>query len=196
METIITDLARRNAARAHEIIDELDIVGAWRSIGAEASLVGSLRMGLLMKHRDIDFHIYSSPLVVADSFAAMARIAANPKVEEVTYRNLIDTDEHCMEWHAFYRDCDGCRWQLDMIHILRGSFYDGYFERMADRISEVMTDEMRETVLRLKFETPEDEKIMGVEYYRAVIEGGVRDMESLRGWIAANPSYGVVEWIP
>lgn len=31
-----------------------------------------------MKHRDIDFHIYSSPLNIADSFAAMTRIAKIP----------------------------------------------------------------------------------------------------------------------
>ena len=196
MEAEIMDLALRNAARAREIIEELDIVGAWRSIGAEANLVGSLRMGLMMKHRDIDFHVYSSPLAVADSFAAVARIAANTHVMEITFRNLADTDEHCFEWHASYRGEDGELWQLDMIHIMRGSFYDGYFERMADRISAVMTDEMREAVLRLKYQTPDDEKIMGVEYYRAVVEGGVRDMDSLRRWLAANPSQGVVEWIP
>lgn len=196
MEAEIMDLALRNAARAREIIEELDIVGAWRSIGAEANLVGSLRMGLMMKHRDIDFHVYSSPLAVADSFVAVARIAANPHVMEITFRNLADTDEHCFEWHAFYCGEDGELWQLDMIHILRGSFYDGYFERMADRISAVMTDEMREAVLRLKYQTPDDEKIMGVEYYRAVVEGGVRDMDSLRMWLAANPPQGIVEWIP
>ena len=55
---------------------------------------------------------------------------------------------------------------MDMIHIREGSRYDGYFEKVAQRISEIMTDEIRETILRLKYETPETEKIIGVEYYR------------------------------
>ena len=33
-----------------------------------------------MTHRDIDFHIYSSPLRLADSFAAMARLAENNRI--------------------------------------------------------------------------------------------------------------------
>ena len=36
-------------------------------------------------------------------------------------------------------------------------------EKVAQRISEIMTDEIRETILRLKYETPETEKIIGVE---------------------------------
>ncbi len=31
-----------------------------------------------------------------------------------------------------------------MIHIQEGSRYDGYFERVAERISAVLTDEMRD----------------------------------------------------
>lgn len=50
-----------------------------------------------------------------------------------------------------------------MIRISRGSRYDGYFERMADRVCEVTTDEMRETILRLKFAPPRG-KDHGVEY--------------------------------
>ena len=192
----IAAMAARNSRRAREIVDELKIVEIWRSIGAEAHSVGSLRMGLMMKHRDMDLHIYSSPLRVADSFAAVSRIAENPNIEYVEYRNLIDTDERCIEWHAIYRDRDGDSWQIDMIHIERGSFYDGYFERVADRISAVLTEEMRSAILRLKYETPDDVKIMGIEYYRAVIEGGIRDYDSLLEWRRTHPIEGVDGWMP
>ena len=98
-------------------------------MGAEADLVGSLRTGLLMKHRDIDFHIYSSPLRVADSFAAMARLAENPRIRRIEYGNLLDAQDQCLEWHAWYADADERLWQIDMIHMPRGSAWDGYFER-------------------------------------------------------------------
>ena len=48
-----------------------------------------------------------------------------------------------------------------MIHIRKGSRYDGYFEKVAERISSVLTDETKRTILQLKNETPESEKIMG-----------------------------------
>ena len=40
-----------------------------------------------MTHRDIDFHIYSSPLRLADSFAAMARLAENSRIRSITFNN-------------------------------------------------------------------------------------------------------------
>ena len=70
------------------------------------------------------------------------------------------------------------------------------FERMAERIGAVMTPVMREMILRLKYETPDTEKIMGVEYYRAVIEGGVRTYEQLLQWRSLHPVEGVMHWIP
>lgn len=64
MEKIL-DIALENQKRAYEVIDELRIVDIWRSIGADAHLVGSLKTGLLMKHKDIDFHIYSPQVSVS-----------------------------------------------------------------------------------------------------------------------------------
>ena len=153
-------------------------------------------MGLLMKHRDIDFHIYTSSLSLADSFRAMAKLAENPFVKRITYNNLLDTEEACIEWHAWYEDPENGAWKMDMIHILKHSRYDGYFEKVAQRISEIMTDEIRETILRLKYETPETEKIIGVEYYQAVIRDGVRDYSGFKEWRKQHPVTGVVEWMP
>ena len=83
-----------------------------------------------------------------------------------------------------------------MIHILGGSCYDGYFERMAERISEVLTPETRETILSLKYATPDGENIMGVEYYQAVLRDGVRTYPDFMAWRKEHPETGVEEWIP
>lgn len=192
----IIEIAQRNQQKAREIIKATNIISIWEGVGAKINLVGSLPTGLLMKHRDIDFHIYSSPLFLTDSFRAMAALAENPSIKKIECTNLLHTVEACVEWHAWYQDEDDELWQMDMIHIQGGSRYDGYFEKVAERISQVMTDEMRETILRLKYETPEEEKIIGVEYYRAVIEGGVRSYAELEEWRRRHPVTGVVEWMP
>lgn len=192
----IIDIAKRNQQKALEIIKDTDIISIWEDVGAKINLVGSLRTGLLMKHRDIDFHIYSSPLNLSDSFRAMAKLAENTSVKKIECTNLLHTVEACIEWHAWYLNKENELWQIDMIHIQEGSRYDGYFEKVAERISEVMTDEMRETILRLKYETPETKKIIGVEYYRAVIEGGVRSYTEFEEWRELHPVTGVVEWMP
>lgn len=192
----IIEIAQRNQQKAREIIKSTNIISIWESVGAKINLVGSLPTGLLMKHKDIDFHIYSSPLLLTDSFRAMAALAENSSIKKIECTNLLHTVEACVEWHAWYQDEDNELWQMDMIHIQGGSRYDGYFEKVAERISQVMTDEMRETILRLKYETPEEEKIIGVEYYRAVIEGGVRSYAELVEWRRRHPVTGVVEWMP
>lgn len=192
----IFELAKRNQQKAWEIIEDTRIVRIWEGIGAKVNLVGSLRTGLLMKHRDIDFHIYTSPLDLSASFRAMAELAENTSVKKIEYTNLLHTAEACIEWHAWYKDMEGELWQMDMIHIQEGSRYDGYFERVAERISAVLTDEMRLAILKLKYETPDTEKIMGVEYYQAVIQDGVRSYPEFEEWRRLHPAVGVVEWVP
>lgn len=192
----ILELAKRNQQKAWEIIEDTRIVRIWEGIGAKVNLVSSLRTGLLMKHRDIDFHIYTSPLDLSASFRAMAELAENTSVKKIEYTNLLHTAEACIEWHAWYQDMEGELWQMDMIHIQEGSRYDGYFERVAERISAVLTDEMRLAILKLKYETPDTEKIMGVEYYQAVIQDGVRSYPEFEEWRRLHPAVGVVEWMP
>ena len=188
--------AAENTRRAHRIIAALDLQRLWQSIGAEVRQVGSLRMGLLAKHRDLDFHIYSDRIDIRSDFEVMGRLAACPGIVRIAFGNSLDTDEACIEWHAWYRDDENEIWQIDLIHILRGSRYDGYFEQVADRIAAALTDERREAILRLKFETPDELKIMGIEYYQAVIRDGIRTWDGFEAWRAAHPTEGIVEWMP
>lgn len=192
----ILDIAKQNQQKAWKVINDTGVVEIWESAGAEVHLVGSLRTGLLMKHRDIDFHIYSSPVTLSGSFGAMAKLAENPSVKRIECVNLLHTVEACVEWHAWYEGTEGELWQLDMIHIRRGSRYDGYFEEVAKRISAALTDETRQAILRLKYETPDAEKIMGVEYYQAVLRDGVRSYAEFKEWRKLHPMAGVVEWMP
>lgn len=189
-------LSERTRNRAVDVIRRTDVIGIWRRAGAEANIVGSLAMDLMMTHRDIDLHVYSSPLTVNESFAAMARLAENTSIGKIECRNLLHTDEACVEWHAEYYDQSGETWQIDMIHILKGSRYDGYFERMAERIKAALTDETRLAVLRLKHDTPESEHIPGVEYYMAVLRDGVRTMPEFRQWRKEHSYEGIIEWQP
>lgn len=196
MQERLIEIAQINQHRAHEIIQELNLIPLWASINVEAHLVGSLRMGLLMKHLDIDLHLYSDPVSLADDFRIIARLAQNHRIKQIEYANLLDTEEACLEWHLHYEDPLNQMWQIDMIHILKGSRYDGYFEQMADRIVTALTDETRHTILQLKYETPESEKIMGIEYYQAVLRDGVKNYVEFETWRRQHPITGIITWMP
>lgn len=196
MQERLIEIAQTNQQRAHEFIQELNLIPLWASINVEAHLVGSLRMGLLMKHLDIDLHLYSDPVSLADDFRIIARLAQNHRIKQIEYANLLDTEEACLEWHLHYEDPLNQMWQIDMIHILKGSRYDSYFEQMADRIVAALTDETRHTILQLKYETPESEKIMGIEYYQAVLRDGVKNYVEFETWRRQHPITGIITWMP
>ncbi len=189
-------LALRNQRRALEILSESGIIDIWKRNGCRVNLVGSLAMKLLVKHLDIDLHVYSSGITEESSFAIVAQIAADSRVKEIKCINGLHTDEHCIAWHLSYEDTTGEIWQIDIIHIEEGSRYDGFFELMAERINGRLTDDLRDTIMRLKYETPQGEVIHGVEYYQAVMEDNVSSLPELRAWIAKNRKPEGIYWMP
>jgi len=191
-----TEKSKEAAKRATEILDTSGVKSIWEQAGAEVRLVGSLRMGLLAKHRDIDLHVYSSGITEEYSFAIASQMAKNPNIVEIKCLNGLHTDEHCIAWHVQYKISDNEIWQIDIIHIEKGTRYDGYFEEMADRIIAKLTPELRETILSMKYNTPENEIIHGVEYYEAVIADGVRNLQELKEWIKTRRSKPFYYWMP
>ncbi|MBI9077005.1 MAG: phosphoglycerate mutase family protein [Desulfatibacillum sp.] len=182
--------------QAWKVVEETNLLDIWQSVGATINAVGSLKMGLLMNHRDIDFHIYTDPFILSESFSAIARLAENPRIRTINYANLLDAEDKCIEWHAFYEVREGELWQIDMIHILSDSPYAGHFEKVAERISQVLTPKTRQAVLCIKDAMPKDKKVMGIEIYQAVIRDGVRDITSFWQWKEKNSSGGIITWMP
>lgn len=186
--------AQKNEHHAHAVIRKSGIIPAWKNIGAEINLVGSLKIGTLGKHPDIDFHTYTPELDIRQSFAVMAQIAQNPQARRIEFVNLADTEECCFEWHIWFDDNNGTLWQIDIIQIKRGTKYDGYFEKQAEEIKAAMSEEMRQTIIRLKFETPDNFKIAGIEYYKAVIQDGITIFDDFLKWRKSHNFEGIITW--
>lgn len=184
--------AQKNEPHAHAVIRKSGIIPAWKNIGAEINLVGSLKIGTLGKHPDIDFHTYTPELDIRQSFAVMAQIAQNPQARRIEFVNLADTEECCFEWHIWFDDNNGTLWQIDIIQIKRGTKYDGYFEKQAEEIKAAMSEEMRQTIIRLKFETPDNFKIAGIEYYKAVIQDGITNFDDFMKWRKSHNFEGII----
>ncbi|MGD8778151.1 MAG: nucleotidyltransferase domain-containing protein [Ignavibacteria bacterium] len=195
MEKIIT-IAEETEKQALSIIDDLKIYEMWGLIGAEINLVGSLKTGLLVKNLDIDFHIYTKKFSIAESFGVMSKFAENPKVKEIVYKNLINSEDRCIEWHLYYEDAKKQLWQIDMIQILNDSPYVGYFEKVAERILEVLTEETREAILNIKYSIPDNEKVGGIKIYKAVIQDGIRTYAEFIEWNRECKEDGIITWMP
>ncbi len=192
----ILELAAENQRQAFNVVKDSRVIECWQKTGAKVNLVGSLKTGLLMTHRDIDFHVYTRKLDAAQSFEAMKNLAGNLKIKKVDYVNLADEEDCCLEWHAFYEAVKGEVWQIDMIHMPENAKYAGYFEKTAERILQVMTPAQKRVILRLKYETPEDMKISGIEYYMAVLRDGVQNFDEFCRWRQQHPQQGIITWMP
>lgn len=152
--------------------------------------------GCWRKVRDIDIHIYTDRLDVGESFSVIRELAERLPLQEIQYRNLIHTEEECMEWHALYKDREQNTWKFDMIHIRKGSRYDGVVEKVTAAIAERLTPEIRKTILQIKFDVPDGVTIPGIEIYHAVFTGGVRTYKELEEWRKTNQLADSLGWLP
>ena len=192
----ILKLAAHNQQEAWKVLQDTAVIPAWESIGATVNVVGSLKSGLIMKNRDIDLHIYTEELDIAGSFSVIKELAQRLPLKDIQYRNLIDTEEACMEWHALYEDKNMNVWKFDMIHIRKGSKYDGVVEKVTDAIILQLTPDIHHTILQIKYDIPDDLFIPGIEIYHAVFSGNVRNYRELEQWRQSNPLTNSLDWIP
>ncbi len=190
------EISERRRREALGIVRSSGVVEAWESVGATVNMVGSVRSGLIMNNLDIDFHVYTGEPMDELSFAAIERLKENPAISDVRFRNLLDTPEECLEWHARYDEPGGAVWQLDMIHIRRGSAFDGLIERTTDAVIARLTPETREAILRIKHDAPDGVKIPGIEVYYAVLSLGLRTYGEFAAWRQAHPHIDLLGWMP
>jgi hypothetical protein len=190
------ELSRQMRQSALKVLDDLDITDRCREIGGSLNIVGSLKTDLMMNHRDIDLHIYTDEPVVEKSFSFMKKLAENKAVKDIQYKNLLDTKEDCIEWHILYKNNDKSVWKLDIIHIRKGSFYDGFVEQVTDKIIGKLTPETKETILRIKYELGQESDVQGIQIYHAVLEQNIKNYAEFLQWQKENPLNNVLEWLP
>lgn len=181
---------------ALNVLNDLELVRSCRYVGGEVNIVGSLKTDLMLNHRDIDLHIYTDEPMVEKSFSFMKRIAQNKAVKDIQYKNLLDTKEECIEWHLWYENEERVIWKLDIIHIRKGSYYDGFFEKVTDSIIEKLTPETKEYILQIKYRLGEKSDVPGIQIYQAVLEHGINNYLDFIQWSEKNPVDAVLEWMP
>jgi hypothetical protein len=192
----LLELSRQMRQSAQKVLNDLDVENNCHNVGGTVNIVGSLKTDLMLNHRDIDLHIYTGEPMVEKSFSFMKKIAENKDVKDIRYKNLLDTKEECIEWHVRFEDKDKSIWKLDIIHIRKGAFYDGFFERVTDKIIEKLTPETKEAILQIKHELGEKSDVAGIQIYHAILGHGIKNYADFIQWSKKNPIDTVLEWTP
>ena len=178
------------------MLTDLNMIGHCEEVGGSLNIVGSLKTDLMLNHHDIDLHFYTGEPMIEKSFSFMERLARNKAVKDIQYKNLLDTKEECIEWHLWYEAEEGITWKLDIIHIRKGSFYDGFFEAVTDKVIQKLTPETKEIILQIKYELGEKSNVPGIQIYHAVLEHGVKNCTDFIQWQKENPLDSILEWVP
>lgn len=183
-------------ASAERFLRASGLLEAWESIGAGIRCVGSFRTGLMMRDRDIDLHVYTETLDAAAALKALQPILTSPATMKFTYVNGADSGEHCLEWHLETAADDGEIWTVDIIQILAGSTFDGFFEDTAEAIIDAMTPESRRRILELKAAEPAGSEICGIEFCKAVLTDHVTTWDEFIRRRESGPSADLLSWRP
>lgn len=193
----LENISKKNLEKAFEVIEELKIREIWEKLDSTCYLVGSVNSGLLMDNLDIDFHTYSDNFSIEKSFNAIAQISQNPKIKEVIYRNLLDAEDMCLEWHLQYEETPERIWKIDIMHIKNESVYAGVIERVTEKIKSVLTEKLKQTILRIKWECKQQqEAARGIDIYQAVIGEGIETFEDFRTWNRNRKDVAISMWEP
>ena len=195
MDSILNQ-AEKIQKQAWNIIDKTNVIHIWENIGAQINVIGSLKTGLMINHRDIDFHIYSTPFNLVDSFSAVAKLAENPGIRHICYANLLDEEDQCLEWHATYLDELNQEWTLDMIHLHENSPFVGYFEKVSDGILCKLTPSNKQTILSIKYETAKIGKFPAIKIYQAVLQQNITTTNDFLGWFSTQKENEIEQWMP
>ncbi len=193
MENILEE-AQKSTQEAFAMLRQTRAVTAWDLQGAQVHLVGSLACGLYYGSHDLDLHVYTDPFDMSAGFAAMGIIAKQKGFKRLTCTNLLDAPDGCVEWHAWFDDAQGKEWTLDIMHIVRGSRYDGFFERQAQTIKEMLSDDARAAILHIKKALPPQPHTGGIWIYAAVLRDGIRTPQEFAAWYAKQDKNRILEW--
>lgn len=188
-------IAEMRRQRALDILESLGLFDLWRKFG-EPVLVGAVAQGLVQS-LDIDMEVYSGNPEIWQGFEVMGRAASRPGVTGVQFVNALDTPDRGLYWALSFMDTLGENWKIDCWHVGHDHPDAHCAERFAKAVSGVLTDDSRQTILKLKVELRATGGARGIDICRAVIQGGVRDAAGYRQWAAAKPPEpGMVYWRP
>ncbi|MCC5466895.1 hypothetical protein [Pelosinus baikalensis] len=171
--------------QANKVIEDLQIKGRWELVG-NTILVGSANFGL-MTTPNLDFEIYVKEPDVRIGFDTVRELAVIPGVKQIQFLNFMETSDPGFYWRIDYQDQQGIMWDIDNWLVPFSHPHAGMAERFAKAMKQALTDETRQIILEIKSQMTLENKCRGIDVYKAVLSGGVRDREQFIKWIAEYP---------
>lgn len=180
--------------RALAMVRRLRLLERWSRVGSP-ELVGAVRRRFVVR-RDIDMEVYTDVPKIHDGFSVLAEIACEPGVRSARFANELTGEDQGLYFQVRCLDEQGESWKIDCWLLANDHPQAHWGERFARALERVQTEETRRTILELKEALEDDRDVHGIDVYRAVLDGGVRDVAGLRAWMKAHTRDGLDLWLP
>jgi hypothetical protein len=180
--------------QADKVIEELQIRHKWELVG-KTVLVGSARFGL-MTTPNLDFEIYAAEPDIRVGFDTVRELAAISGVKQIHFLNFMGTSDPGFYWRIDYQERYGTIWDIDNWLAPYSHPHAGMAESFAKAMDQALTDETREIILAIKSQRTPENQFRGIDLYKAVLSGGVQNMEQFARWLATHPPVEMETWQP
>lgn len=178
--------------QANKVIEELQIRYRWELVG-KTILVGSASFGL-MTTPNLDFEIYVENPDIRLGFDTVREFAVTSGVKKIQFLNFMGTSDPGLYWRIDYQDQQGVAWDIDNWLVPFSHPQAGMADNFAKAMKLALTDETKRTILKIKSQI--EGKYRGIDIYKAVMSGGVRNKEQFERWIANNLPVEMETWQP
>jgi hypothetical protein len=197
MEPSVSFLQRANDRLliAHQILAELQLVERWAAFG-DPILVGAAAYGLVVAP-DIDLEIYCTEPRIEDGFEVLRACALHSRVQKARFSNRMNGPDMGYYWQLRYQHENGQEWKIDMWS-MQNDHPGSTSAALVEPMLQVLTEETRRIILEIKENLLLDptNQCRSIHVYRAVLDEGIRDPESLKSWIKHHPTTGLMDWKP
>lgn len=180
--------------QATEVISDLQLRHRWELVG-KTVFVGSASFGL-MSTPNLDLEIYVEEPDLRAGFDTVRDIAATTGVKQIQFYNFMNTADPGLYWRIDYQDKKGIVWDIDNWLVSFSHPHAGMAERFAQAMNRVLTDETRQIILEIKSRRSPQNTFRGIDVYKAVLSGGVRNSEQFIQWIKKHPPVEMETWQP
>jgi hypothetical protein len=193
--------ALRRQRRAQRILEELDLLARWRTLGRPV-VVGSVRTGLVVA-RDIDLVVHVDEPDVAKGFELIQQIAVLEGVYVVYFENKLRTPFAALYWEIGYGEGeDG--WSIEHSVLGPDCPHAHYPEETTQALLEALDDDKRRCILAIKEEKLRRYRVRyegdrgeaGIDLYRAVFDGGATTYDECVAWLQKHRREGNYRWVP
>lgn len=193
MDVNSLDRANRKKVRALKILDELQLMQRWRTIG-NCFVVGATAYDLIVSP-DIDMETFSDELNPEKVMMALAPLVDNQNVVELKYKNYMDSDYQGHYFKIIYL-ANQEEWNIDMWLFSNGC-QGALSKDLVPFMKKALTATSRKAILDIKEALLETNlSYSSIFIYQAVIECGIRHVNEFLEWTKNHDTNLLIQWKP